>query len=51
MIAAGVVIDLRRAPEFAHPNDQRRVEQAALFQVEQQRRQRLLGDRQMIFLD
>src|SRR5205823_824002 len=29
--AAGV--DVRRAPELAHPDDQRRVEQAALLQI------------------
>ena len=33
VVAAGVVVDLRRAAELAHPDDQRRVEQAAGAQI------------------
>src|SRR6185369_10114444 len=33
MVAAAVAIDPRRAAEFAHPHDERVVEQSALFQV------------------
>src|SRR5439155_13432779 len=35
-------VDLRRAAELAHPDDQRRVEQAALLQISHQRRHPLI---------
>ena len=37
VVAARVAVDLRRAAELAHPDDQRRVEQAARLQVGHQR--------------
>ena len=37
VVASGVHVDLRRAAEFAHPHDERGVEQAALFEVVEQR--------------
>src|SRR5260370_28254114 len=39
MVAAGVLVDRGRAPEIAEPDDQCRVEQAALVQVVEQCRE------------
>ena len=39
VVAALLLVDLRRAAELAHPDDQGRVEQAALLQVVHQRAQ------------
>src|SRR5262249_47186891 len=38
MVAAIAGVDLRRPPELAHPEHQRRIKQAAVAQVGQQRR-------------
>ena len=49
MIATGVLIDFRRAAEFAHPKNERRIKKAAGFEIVDQRGQGLVGDRQVIF--
>ncbi len=51
MIAAEILVDLGRAAEFAHPHDERFIQQSAVLQIIQQCRQRLVGDRQLIFVD
>src|SRR5439155_4183341 len=54
MVAALTALSLGRAAEFAAPEDERRVEQTALFEVGQQRGDRLIGfagHSQMVFFD
>ena len=41
--ASGFALDHRRAPEFAAPDDERVVEQAALLEILDQRRAGLIG--------
>ncbi len=50
VIAPGVTVDFRCAAEFAVPDDERVVEQAAILQVRQQRRDRLVGLRHKTLL-
>src|SRR5262249_55690762 len=38
VVAAGPIVDLRRPPDLAHPHHQRVLQQAALFEIQQQRR-------------
>ena len=45
VIAAAVLVDLRRAAELARVDDERRIEQAALVQIGDQRRKRLIDGR------
>ena len=51
VIAAGVFVDHRRAAEIAHPDHQRAVQQAALGQVVEQCRVRLLHRRHETVLE
>jgi hypothetical protein len=47
VVAAHVLVDVGRASELAHPHHERRVEQAAFVEIGEQRRQRLLGAREV----
>src|SRR5881394_501009 len=51
MIAAGALVDFRRAPKFAHPDNKCCVQQTALIEIVEQYGQRLVRDRQMKLLD
>ncbi len=44
----GVRLDHRRATEFTVPDEERFIQQAALFQIHNQRRTRLVGDAAII---
>ena len=50
VVAAGGGVDLRRAAEFAHHDDQRPVEQAAVDQIVEQARHRRVELRQQFAL-
>ena len=50
VIAASAVVDARRAAKLAHPDHQRIVQQTALVQIVQERRQRLVKRRQQVLL-
>ena len=51
MFAAGVPLsDLWLPAEFAHPGDDRVVQQAALFEINEQRGERLIGRRNQVVL-
>ena len=51
MIAPRQLVDARRTAELADPHDQRLIEQTALIEILQQRRQRLIRDGQQILLE
>src|SRR6266850_4905848 len=51
MIAADVLVDLRRPTEFAHPNNERALKQTARVKIVEKSWQRLVRERQMIFLN
>ena len=51
VIAAAGAIDPRAAAELAHGDDERRVEQAAIGQVVDQRRERQVGRREQVVLE
>ena len=51
VIAADRRVDLRRSAEVGHPHHQRRRQQAALLQVDQQFRQALIDRRNQAFLE
>ena len=51
MIAAFVLVDVRGAAKFAHPNHQCLVQQTSLLEIIQQCGQRLVGDRQLVLVD
>ena len=51
VVAAGVVVDLRRATKLPNPHDERVVDQPPLLQVIQQHRKRLVCQRVMILVD
>ena len=51
VVAAGVLVDLRRPSELAHADDQRAAGQAAVVQVVDQRREGAVQRRQQEFED
>src|SRR5690606_11201387 len=51
VVAAGALVDLRGAPELAHPDDEGLVEEPAHLQVVDQGGQGGLGDGEVVLLD
>ena len=47
-LVAGAVLAQRRTAELADPHHQRRIEQAAAFEILQQRRDRLIGHQRIV---